>query len=46
LNYINILSAIKETGYDGFVGLECGYTKDTDEALEEFKQTILRNVEH
>ncbi|MGM7723229.1 hydroxypyruvate isomerase family protein [Metabacillus sp. Hm71] len=45
LNYINILNAIKETGYDGFVGLECGYTIDTDKALEEFKQTILRHVE-
>ncbi|MEH7012539.1 TIM barrel protein [Neobacillus niacini] len=45
LNYINILNAIKETGFDGYVGLECGYTIDTDEALVEFKQTILRNVE-
>jgi len=45
LNYINILNAIKETGFSGFVGLECGYTKDTDEALEEFKQNILRYVE-
>ncbi|KKI89335.1 xylose isomerase [Bacillus sp. SA1-12] len=45
LNYINILNAIKETGYDGFVGLECGYTIETDKALEEFKQTILRHVE-
>ncbi|OAS89305.1 hydroxypyruvate isomerase family protein [Metabacillus litoralis] len=45
LNYINILNAIKETGYDGYVGLECGYTIDTDEALDVFKQTILKNVE-
>ncbi|WP_338787078.1 TIM barrel protein [Metabacillus sp. FJAT-53654] len=45
LNYINILNAIKDTGYDGYVGLECGYTIDTDEALDVFKQTILKNVE-
>jgi hydroxypyruvate isomerase len=45
LNYITILNAIKETGYDGYVGLECGYTIDTDEALKVFKQTILKNVE-
>ncbi|MBO1513396.1 TIM barrel protein [Metabacillus bambusae] len=45
LNYINILNAIKETGYEGYVGLECGYTIDTDEALDVFKQTILKNVE-
>ena len=45
LNYINILNAIKETGFDGFVGLECGYTIDTDQALEEFKNTILKEVE-
>ncbi|MBM7569990.1 hydroxypyruvate isomerase family protein [Aquibacillus albus] len=45
LNYVNILKAIKATNYDGFVGLECGYTKDTDEALDEFKQTILKEVE-
>ncbi|USK35073.1 TIM barrel protein [Bacillus sp. F19] len=44
LNYVNILKAIKETGYNGFVGLECGYTKNTDEALEEFSQTIIKNV--
>lgn len=45
LNYLNILNAIKETGYDGFVGLECGYTINTDKALDEFKSTILRKVE-
>jgi len=45
LNYVNILNAIKETGYGGFVGLECGYTIDTDKALEEFKNTILKEVE-
>lgn len=45
LNYINILNAIKETGYEGFVGLECDYTIDTDEALEKFKETILAYIE-
>ncbi len=44
LNYVNILKAIKETGYDGFVGLECGYTIDTDEALNEFKRQILEKI--
>ncbi|RKN84401.1 TIM barrel protein [Paenibacillus ginsengarvi] len=45
LNYLNILKAIKDTGYDGFVGLECGYTIDTDEALDQFKRDIVRQVE-
>lgn len=40
LNYVNILRAIRETGFDGFVGLECGYTIDTDEAIEAFKRDI------
>lgn len=41
LNYVNILKAIKETGFTGYVGLECGYTIDTDEAIEQFKRDIL-----
>jgi hydroxypyruvate isomerase len=45
LNYINILKAIKETGYYGFIGLECGYTIDPDEALRAFKETILAEVQ-
>lgn len=44
LNYVNILKAIKETGFDGFVGLECGYTIDTDEALRQFKEDILAKI--
>ena len=44
LNYVNILRAIKATGFDGYVGLECGYTKDTDEALDEFKRNIAQYV--
>ncbi|WP_371018389.1 TIM barrel protein [Pseudalkalibacillus sp. JSM 102089] len=45
LNYLNILKAIKETGFDGFIGLECGYTIETDRALVEFRETILEHVE-
>lgn len=45
LNFINILKAIKQTDYDGFVGLECGYTIDTDQALNTLKQTILEKIE-
>jgi hydroxypyruvate isomerase len=44
LNYVNILKAIKETGFDGFVGLECGYTIAPDEALNQFKADILAKV--
>lgn len=44
LNYINILKAIKKTGFDGYIGLECGYTKETDDALEELKQSILHHI--
>jgi hydroxypyruvate isomerase len=44
LNYVNILKAIRETGFDGFVGLECGYTIDTDEALNRFKEDILAKL--
>lgn len=44
LNYVNILRAIKETGFDGFIGLECGFTIDTDAALEQFKSEILARV--
>ena len=31
LNYTNIFNAIKETGYDGFVALECGHSRDNYE---------------
>lgn len=44
LNYVNILRAIKGTGFDGYVGLECGYTVDTDEALEQFKADVLAKL--
>ncbi|PAV31185.1 xylose isomerase [Virgibacillus profundi] len=45
LNYVNILKAIKDTGYTGFIGLECGYTIDPDEAIDHFKQSIVSRVE-
>lgn len=44
LNYVNILRAIKETGFDGFIGLECGFTIDTDEALQQYKRDILARL--
>ncbi len=44
LNYVNILRAIRDAGFDGYVGLECGYTIDTDAALEQFKQEIWARV--
>ncbi|SMG33563.1 TIM barrel protein [Paenibacillus aquistagni] len=44
LNYVNILKAIKDTGYDGYIGLECGYTIDTDAAIERFKADILSKL--
>ncbi|MBB6669625.1 TIM barrel protein [Cohnella nanjingensis] len=44
LNYVNILRAIKDTGFDGFVGLECGYTIDTDEAIAQFKDEVLAKI--
>lgn len=44
LNYVNILRAIKQTGFAGFVGLECGYTIDTDLAVEQYKRDVLAPV--
>ncbi len=44
LNYRNILNAIKETGFDGYVGLECRYTVDTDVALQRYKEDILSKL--
>ena len=45
LNYRNILKAIKDTGYTGFIGLECGYTIDPDEAIDQFKESIVSKIE-
>ncbi len=44
MNYVNILRAIKNTGFSGFVGLECGFTVDTDVAIQQFKEDILSQV--
>ncbi|THF84279.1 xylose isomerase [Cohnella fermenti] len=44
LNYVNILRAIKDTGFSGFIGLECGYTIDTDLAVEQYKNDILAKL--
>lgn len=44
LNYVNILRAIGQTGFDGYVGLECGYTIDTDEAIRQFKEQIVSQL--
>jgi hydroxypyruvate isomerase len=44
LNYVNILRAIKNTGFSGFVGLECGFTIDTDVAIEQFKRDVLSQI--
>jgi hydroxypyruvate isomerase len=44
LNYVNILRAIQATGFEGFIGLECGFTGDTDEAIEQFKSSILAQI--
>jgi len=44
MNYVNILRAIKNTGFSGFIGLECGFTVDTDEAIQQFKEDILSQV--
>ena len=44
LNYLNILRAIKGAGFDGFIGLECGYTIETDEALKQFKEEVLAKL--
>jgi hydroxypyruvate isomerase len=44
LNYVNILKTIKNTGFSGFVGLECGYTIDTDEAIRQFKDEVIAQL--
>ncbi len=40
LNYKNILAAIKETGFDGFVGVECSFIEDPDIVLPRLKAEI------
>ncbi len=41
LNYKNIFRAIHETGYDGFVALECGNTTSVEEALTYLREQCL-----
>lgn len=41
LNYRNIFKAIASSGYKGFVALECGRTKSTDEVLTYLRQECL-----
>jgi hydroxypyruvate isomerase len=41
LNYKNIFKAIHETGYDGFVALECGNTASLEEALTYLREYCL-----
>lgn len=40
LNYINILSAIRDTGYDGWLAFECGRTIDTDQLVRDIHALI------
>jgi hydroxypyruvate isomerase len=44
LNYLNILQALKNAGYNGYIGLECGFTIDTDEALSQFRRTLAEQI--
>lgn len=44
LNYVNILRAIKETGFSGYIGLECGYTIDPMEAVRQFKADVIAKL--
>lgn len=44
LNYVRILQALREAGYDGCVGLECKFSIDADEAITRFKQDIVSKL--
>lgn len=44
LNFLSILRSIKALGYTGFIGLENQYTINTDEALDQFKQNVIREI--
>ncbi|TYB82637.1 MAG: TIM barrel protein [Kosmotoga sp.] len=41
LNYKNILKAIKANGFKNYVGLECSFTVDTDDALRRIIKEVL-----
>ncbi len=40
LNYANVVSALEDSGYDGYVGLEFAPTGDSDPAVAEALETI------
>lgn len=44
LNYVNILKAIKDSGFDGYIGLECGFTIDPDDAIEQFHEEVIARI--
>jgi hydroxypyruvate isomerase len=44
LNYFNILKAIQAAGYTGFVGLECGFTIEVEEAVLQFKRDYIEKL--
>ncbi len=41
LNYKNILRAIQQTGFDGYVGIECTFIEDPDIVLPRLKKEVL-----
>ncbi|MEK5071616.1 TIM barrel protein [Sporosarcina sp. FSL K6-1508] len=44
LNYSNILTTIKNNNFNGFIGLECKYTKNTDKCIDDFKQKYINKI--
>jgi hydroxypyruvate isomerase len=40
LNYGYIIGKLKDAGYGGVIGLECGYSMPTDEALAELRPLL------
>jgi hydroxypyruvate isomerase len=44
MNYYNILQFIVNSGFKGYIGLECKFTKDTDECLNSFMQHYIKPI--
>lgn len=44
LNYHNILQTIKDLKFDGFIGLECKYTRNTDDCIEHYKNNYINKI--
>ncbi|AHX21658.1 MULTISPECIES: TIM barrel protein [Bacillus cereus group] len=44
INYVNVFKAIKKTKFEGFIGLECKYTKNTDECIADFKKNYIHGI--